>query len=255
MRTRITPIRIVSFALMAVCVSFCQKRPSADLRVQLTGFDQFTAQRQKMHSWNSLPDAPSWAHAPSQAEQFHMIFRQAGPALALGAAARIPGLSRQAELAPLGPGLESGFAAKVVFTPKDSNAFFSKYLSPPSLKQAPVPFPINSEHVVGRATYAASRILITRDSSGSKRLNSSYFLGVLSSVAIHSAYRPYWARSASAAFHDAGSTIGGDAGTNVLHEFEPDLLQVLKHVTPRFVFQIEDRILAHAGFPRNSAAR
>jgi len=251
MRTRITPIRIISFLLTVACVSFGQTRPSAYLRVQFAGFDQSAAQRQ-MHSWSSLPDAPSSARAPSQAERFHIVFRQAGPPLALVTGGSL-GLSRPAEPAPLAPGFGPGFAAKLVSPPKEPNAFLRKYLRTPSLK--PAPPPLTSEHVVGRATYAASRILITRDPSGNKRLNSSYFIGVLSSVAMHSAYRPYWARSASATFHDVGSTMGGDAGTSVLHEFEPDLLQVLKHITPKFVFRIEDRILAHAGLPKNPATR
>src|ERR1700722_15815191 len=44
-------------------------------------------------------------------------------------------------------------------------------------------------------SHAASRSFITRTDSGKKRLNTSYFLGVLTSVAIHTAYRPYWTRS------------------------------------------------------------
>jgi len=95
---------------------------------------------------------------------------------------------------------------------------------------------------MGRATYAASHIFVTRDDSGKKRLNTSYFLGVLSSVAIHSADRPYWARSPSAPFNDFGSTIGNDAGINLLHEFGPGIRQMVKGHTPRFVFKIEQRI-------------
>ena len=80
------------------------------------------------------------------------------------------------------------------------------------------------------------------DDSGKKRLNASYFLGVLSLVAVHNAGRPYWARSASAPFNDFGSTIGNDAGLNLFHEFEPGIRQMVKGHTPRFAFKIGERI-------------
>jgi hypothetical protein len=95
---------------------------------------------------------------------------------------------------------------------------------------------------MGRAAYAASRIFVIRGDSGKGRLNSSYFLGVLTAVAIHTASRPYWARSASATFNNFGSTIGSDAGINLLHEFRPAFLQMMKGHTPTFVSSIEARI-------------
>jgi hypothetical protein len=71
---------------------------------------------------------------------------------------------------------------------------------------------------------------------------ASYFLGVLTSVAIDTAYRPYWARSASATFSNVGSTIGSDAGINLFHEFRPGILQMVRGHTPKFVSKIEKRI-------------
>src|SRR5712692_1802688 len=50
-------------------------------------------------------------------------------------------------------------------------------------------------------------------------------LGALTSVAIATAYRPYWARSTSATFRTFGSTIGSDAGINLFHEFGPGIRQ------------------------------
>ena len=90
--------------------------------------------------------------------------------------------------------------------------------------------------------YAASRTVITRNDSGKTTLNTSYFLGVLTSVAIATAYRPYWTRSTSATFKTFGSTIGSDAGINVLHEFEPGIRQLVNGHAPRFVSRIEERI-------------
>jgi hypothetical protein len=89
---------------------------------------------------------------------------------------------------------------KVVLIQKESSAFFGKYLYPSLLKQDPRYYPSTSRNFLGRATYAASRILITRNDCGERRPNTSYFLGVLTSVAIATAYRPYWTRSASTTF-------------------------------------------------------
>ena len=65
---------------------------------------------------------------------------------------------------------------------------------------------------------------------------------MLTSVAIHTAYRPYGARSTSATFNNFGSTIGSDAGINVYHEFGPGIRQIVKGHTPKFVSRIEERI-------------
>jgi hypothetical protein len=95
---------------------------------------------------------------------------------------------------------------------------------------------------MSRVTYAASRIFIARDDSGKGRLNTSYFLGALTSVAVSTAYRPYWARSSSATFNNFGSTIGSDAGMNLFHEFGPGIRQMVKGHTPKFASRIGERI-------------
>ena len=71
----------------------------------------------------------------------------------------------------------------------------------------------------------------------------SYFLGVLTSVAVHTASRPYWARSNSAPFSDFGSTVGNDAGVKLLHEFGPGIRQMVTGHMPEFVSRIEERII------------
>jgi hypothetical protein len=106
-----------------------------------------------------------------------------------------------------------------------------------------------SESFMGRASYAASRTFVTRDDFGKGRLNTRYFMGVLSAVAMHAAYRPYRARSTSETFNNCGSTIGGDAGINVFHEFRPGIGQIVKGLTPKFVSRIEERI-THDQIPK-----
>ena len=85
--------------------------------------------------------------------------------------------------------------------------------------------PSTSSSFIGRVSYAASSIFISRDSSGKGRLNSSYLLVMLTSVALKLHPAPSRERSTSTTFNNVGSTIGGDAGINVYHEFESGIRQ------------------------------
>jgi hypothetical protein len=213
------------------------------------------AHRLEMLAWRSLPDAPSF-QTPTQAEKFQTFVDEARSPLILGMVGFNAGVMRETEAEYFTPRPQPSFTAlyRVALIQKESSAFFGKYLYPSLLKQDPRYYASTSDSFMGRATYAASRIFITRDDSGKRRLNTSYFLGVLTSVTISTAYRPYWARSTSGAFNNFGTTIGGDAGINVLHEFGPGIRQMVNAHTPRFVFRIEDRI-SHDQFPREVEAR
>ena len=94
-----------------------------------------------------------------------------------------------------------------------------------------------------RATYAASHTLVTRDDSGKAKLNTSYLLRMLTSVAKDTASTPYWRRRFGEPFSDFGSTIGNDVGMNVLHEFQPGIQQLLKNHTPKVVTAIEEHLV------------
>jgi hypothetical protein len=203
---------------------------------------------QHVPAWNSLPDAPSPAQSNAQALGFDAFNQGAG---------------RELNLAPVAPGLRLGFNTRALTTqaglqtppqvgsrPKAAD-FLSKILQPPAHLQQPFHSPLTTGSVISRAGYAASRTIITHDISGKKRPNTSYILNILTAAALHNAYRPYWARSTTATFNDFGSTIGTDAGMNVLHAIQPDLRQIVKSVTPKFVFRIEDRILTHIQPPRD----
>jgi hypothetical protein len=251
---RIASIRVTSFLLLAACGALCQSdRASADLRrgAQLDGSQSPEMLRQEMRTWRSLPDAPS-VHPPTQAEKFHTFVNEARSPLTLGAVAVDAGAMRETELSPVTPGPQPSLTAryKVALIQKESSAFFGKYLYPSLLRQDPRYYPSTSSTFLGRATYAASRILITRNDAGNRALNSSYFLGVLTSVAIATAYRPYWARSTSATFKTFGSTVGSDIGIDLFHEFGPGIRQRLRGHAPKFVSRIEERI-PHGQTPRD----
>jgi hypothetical protein len=164
--------------------------------------------------------------------------------LTLGAVGADGGLTRASELANATRPAQPRFALLDSVKPvqKESVDFFDKHLYPSLLKRRLNYHPASSDSLMGRATYAASRIFVTRDDSGKGRLNTSYFLGVLTSAAIHTAYRPYWRRSPSQPFNDFGSTIGNDAGMNLFHEFGPGLQQLMRSHAPKFVSRIEERL-------------
>lgn len=119
-----------------------------------------------------------------------------------------------------------------------SRDFFTRHLYP-TLPNRNLNYHPANENLVFRAVYAASRTLIARDDSGKPRLNTSYLLRTLTSVAMDTASTPYWRRHVAGPFSDFGSTIGNNAGMNVLHEFEPGIEKLLKNHTPRLVTAIE----------------
>jgi hypothetical protein len=233
----------MSFLLVAASGAVCQsERFSADL-LQRDGRDSHEVQRQELRTWKSLPDAPS-AQPPTQAEKFRTFVDEARSPLTFGAAGVSAGIMRETELGRLGSGRQASLTElyKGALIQKESGAFFTKYLYPALLKQDPRYHPSNRPNFWARVMYAASRTVITRNDSGKTTLNTSYFLGVLTSVAISTAYRPYWTRSTSASFKTFGSTIGTDAGINILREFEPGIRKIVNGHAPKFVSRIEERI-------------
>jgi hypothetical protein len=219
------PIRVISFLFFAACAALCQ-------------------QLQEKPRWSSLPDAPS-VQASAQSDTFRTLVASPLTSGAVGAEGR---LARASELAnatrPAQPG--SALLNPVAPVQKVPGDFFDRHLYPSLLRRRLNYRPASSDSLMGRATYAASWIFVTRDGSGKGRLDPSYFLGVLTSAAIHTAYRPYWRRSPSQPFNDFGSTIGNDAGMNLFHEFGPGLQQLMRSHAPKFVSRIEERLGATA---------
>ncbi len=199
---RFLPLAVFCFLLIAACAALCQQRDEPRPRT-------------------FLPDAPS-----VQASGKLRIFRTSVDAA---------GSARKAWASP-----QASFKEGPVQT--QSSDFFGRHLYPTLVSRNLNYHPSTSASLMGRATYAASRVFYTRDQSGKGRLNTSYFLGVLGSAFVHTAYRPYWNRPVSAPFNDFGSTLGNDAGMNLWREFGPGLQQLVKSHTPKFVSAIEARI-------------
>jgi len=229
---RFIPIPIISFFLLVACEALGQSdRPSSELR-QRGDSNTPEAQHQKMRTWESLPDTPSAVQPPKQAEKFQTFVDQA----------RSPSVLGTAGIKPESRGTRLSRITSEPQSATQEDTFVGRYLFPSSPKQNLLYHASTSSSFMGRATYSASRILVTRDDSGKTRLNTSYFLEVLSLVAVHSAYRPYYARSTSAPFNDFGSTIGNDTGMNLFHEFGPGIRQMVYGHTPKFALKFGERI-------------
>lgn len=205
---RNAPVGMVAFILVVACGAVCQK------------------------AGQSLPDAPS--KQPSTQEQHFNVF-----ILRARSSSEFPAIGFDGVLMH-----RAGNAAfnEAVSTQTDSNAIIGKYLQPPALKQQSIYHNSISGSLTGRATYAASRIFVTRDDSGKGKLNTSYLLRALTSVAAATASRPYWRRPLGAPFSDFGSTVGNDVGMNLWREFGPGIQQLMKSHTPKFVSRIEERV-------------
>jgi hypothetical protein len=141
------------------------------------------------------------------------------------------------------------FVFETVHTQRETGTFLKRYFDTPFEKQETRYQASSKNNFLGRATDAAARMFVTRDEMGKRRINTSYVVGVLTSVAAHKASRPYWARSNSVPIGDVGSTFGNDAGINLMHEFGPGLRQAVAGRMPSFVFRVEKRIVRNVNPP------
>jgi hypothetical protein len=238
-------VRVTGFLLLVGCCSWAQNEdenvqdsiqaPGPGLSFQ--GSPQL--KRQKPLSESMLPDAPL-PQPVTQADKFRAFVEEARSPFIFGVAGLNALALREAQ-DHAAPGMQSSFTSlyEASVVQRESNAFFGKFLYPSLLKQDPRYYPSTSQSLVGRTAYAASRLLITRNDEGKATVNTSYLLAVLTSAAVATAYRPYWARRSSAVFADFGSTIGSDAGMNVFHEFWPAIRNKLDGHSPKFVQKIE----------------
>jgi hypothetical protein len=264
---RITLFRIICFCLLAACAASSQSEPALGERLRGLQHRSSDRQRQERGAWRVSPDAPlpdapsaligsrTAGSGPARLLTQTDGFRWNGvepclpPAVGAKNADRLEqgvfGPTQAESVAPVFPPTASLFYAAhdQASAKKDSAFFLDKYLYPPTLPHGSRYQASENDGLLGRATDAASRIFWTRDLTGTRRLNTSYLLRVVTSIAADTASRPYWRRSASGPFSDFGSTVGNDAGMNLFHEFGPDLGQAMTSHMPRFLARIEQRIL------------
>jgi len=76
-----------------------------------------------------------------------------------------------------------------------------------------------------RATYAVSRVFVTRSDDGAATPNYSLFSGYAGAAALENAYYPGDNRGFTETAKSFGGSIGGAALSNVVREFLPDILR------------------------------
>lgn len=212
------PIWIVVFGLLASCAALCQ---ASNMQT----------------STNTLPDAPSVQNKSAQAAAKTQSWQEVFDA------ARLPVWERANVGAASAGGaapFDLGHFDRQQPKQNGSRDFLAKRIV------ASTPSQRNSNHtpesgsLIRRAGYAAASVVVTHDDAGTRKLNTSYLLRVLTITAAHSAYVPH--RRLPRPASDFGSTIGNDAGMKVFHEFEPGILQLFKSHEPKFVSAIGERI-------------
>jgi hypothetical protein len=219
---RITLFGIVSFFAASLCTgAFCQSE------------DLATASK-------ALPDAPSVLFA-AQPHLFEGISIDRSRSEEAGSPCTLTAIGL--------PSASARFQAAFDWTqerPSDQyagqptpSALFFKRLNTPNLPYRPS----DHESLMGRATDAASWIVLARDPQGRRKFNSTYFLRLATSIAADSASRRYRAHSKTAPLSDAGSTVGNDAGMNLLHEFGPGLQHAVTSHIPRFISRVGEHLL------------
>ena len=114
-----------------------------------------------------------------------------------------------------------------------TNSIFVKAVFPALLRQDPRYFRRGQGSFWGRATYAASRTLITRQDSGHNFFNFSEVFGNAASAGLSMTYYPDNERTAGDFAVRAGIQFGFDAGFNVLKEFYPDITRKLFKRKPK----------------------
>jgi len=242
MLKRIALIRVFCFVLLVLCEGLSQsEHPSVDLSQR--DASNSPEVHQEMRTWRLLPDVPS-ARAPTPAEDFLRLVNEERSPLTIGEIGGSVRTIRGTELNHVSarpkPSLYAPY--QPVSSPGKSTAFLDKYLYPslskPSLRYAPS----TSDSLIGRATYAGSRIFVTRDEFGKSRLNTSYLVRALTSIAAATASRPYWRRSPGEPFGDFGSTVGNEAGMNLWREFRPSIEKLMKGHALSFVTRLKEHI-------------
>lgn len=111
----------------------------------------------------------------------------------------------------------------------ETDVFFQRFLFPALLKQDPRYFRNPEQPFLSRVFYSMSRVVITRTDSGGETFNSSHILGSMASRALSDLYVPGQQQGLRPLSSCISFDLLRDAGTNLLHEFWPDMRRKFLH--------------------------
>jgi len=193
---------------------------------------------------SNLPNAPS-AYVPLSSRcKLQLFVRRAYSPYTFATAAFEAGVAQMsAEWPQYGGGMRGWgkrFGATLADT--ESRRFIQTYLLSTLLHQDPRYFPSTKTSVIGRAWYAATRVLVTRGDNGQSQFNTSEMLGALSTSALQNAYYPQHYRTLNDTISRFTGALSSDATSAILREFTPDFKRLFNQHCPRRLKTIEARL-------------
>ena len=124
----------------------------------------------------------------------------------------------------------------------ESRRLVRSFLLSTLFHQDPRYFPSDRKSLLGRAWYAATRVVITRSDTGRSEFNSSELFGALTVSSLQNAYYPAPSRTFGDTMSRFAEALGSDATSYVLNELTPDLKRLFRKHAPRKVKEIEQKI-------------
>ena len=197
-----------------------------------------------VQSTDSTPNAPS-AYVPLTAHcKLQLFLRRAYSPYTFASAAFEAGIAQMsAEWPQYGGGMQGwGKRYGATLADTESRRFIQTYLLSTLLHQDPRYFPSTRTNLVGRAWYAATRVLITRGDNGRSQFNTSEMLGAFSTSALQNVYYPRHYRTLDDTIGRFTGALSSDATSAILREFTPDLKRLFNKHCPRKVKQLEERL-------------
>lgn len=194
---------------------------------------------------DGTPNAPSVAFVPLTAHcKLQLFMRRAYSPYTFASAAFEAGIAQMsAEWPQYGGGMQGwGKRYGATLADTESRRFIQTYLLSTLLHQDPRYFPSTKTSLVGRAWYAATRVLVTRGDNGRSQFNASEMLGALSTSALQNAYYPQHYRTLDDTISRFTGALSSDATSAILREFTPDLKRFFNKHCPRKVKQLEERL-------------
>ena len=122
----------------------------------------------------------------------------------------------------------------------ESGAFFGRFLFPILLREDPRYLRSTSQATMPRIGYALSRVLVTHDDRGKKRVNSSLILSAFAASGLANTYYPREERGFGDTAARAGGGLLSTAEMNVLREFWPDIQHKLRKHEPKRIQRLEE---------------
>jgi hypothetical protein len=197
-----------------------------------------------VQSADSIPNAPSVYLPLTSRCKLQLFLRRAYSPYTFASAAFEAGIAQMsAEWPQYGGGMQGwGKRYGATLADTESRRFIQTYLLSTLLHQDPRYFPSTKTSLVGRAWYAATRVLVTRGDNGRSQFNTSEMLGALSTSALQNVYYPRHYRTLDDTISRFTGALSSDATSAILREFTPDLKRFFNRHCPRRVKAFEDRL-------------